>query len=185
MSQPTYGSQPAYGAQPAYGSQPGYGSQPSAGSPQYGTQSPWGSQQPSYGQPRSYGPGGQPWAPPGGTPPKKSSTTLIALIVAGVLVVAGIGVALWFGLRGNDGATDTGTDAGGIPAATQEPIGLGSDPVMDGYARDCYDGDMGACDDLFMESPSDSAYETYGGTCAGRQPVAVSDQIFCVDAFGD
>jgi hypothetical protein len=54
---------------------------------------------------------------------------------------------------------------------------------MDQYAQQCYDGNMEACDDLFRESPIDSAYESYGGTCAGRQPVSVSEQIYCVDAF--
>jgi hypothetical protein len=29
----------------------------------------------------------------------------------------------------------------------------------------------------------DSQYETYGGTCAGRQPVSNSDTVYCIDAF--
>jgi len=203
--QPSYG-QPSYGSQ-AYGSQT-YGSQPSYGAPSYGAQPSYGSQQQSYGQqaayggtptqaqqpaawapaaqqpgspPQSgtgqrppYGPGPQPWAPPGATPPKKNRTTLIALIVAGVLVVTGIGVALWFGLRSN----------GDIPDATQEPTGLGTDATFDGYAQDCFDGDMQACDDLWEQSPVGSPYEAYGGTCAGRQPEASSDTVFCVGAFG-
>ncbi|HEY0126673.1 MAG TPA: hypothetical protein VGB58_06025 [Blastococcus sp.] len=41
---------------------------------------------------------------------------------------------------------------------------------MDAYAQDCFDGDMAACDSLFLESEVDSMYEAYGDTCAGRQP---------------
>jgi hypothetical protein len=40
---------------------------------------------------------------------------------------------------------------------------------MDELAEGCFDGDMQACDDLFLRSPSGSAYEDYGDTCAGRQ----------------
>ena len=186
---PASGRQPPYGPPPSYGQQPQYGSQPSYGEQPYGQPQPTGypqqggypqqagyPQQGGYGQP-PYGPTAQQWSgagPLGAPPAKKSSTTMIALIVAGVLVLAGIGAAVWFGLRGDDS---------GVPPATQEPTGLGSDPVMDRYAQECYDGDMEACDDLFRESPVDSAYETYGGTCAGRQPVAVSEEIYCVDAF--
>jgi hypothetical protein len=183
---PASGQQPAYGSPSSYGQQPQYGSAPSYGQPsQYGSQPSGYPQQPAYpqsggyGQQPPYGSTAQQWRGPGtpGAPPaKKSNTTMIALIVAGVLVLAGIGAALWLGLRG-------GGD--GVPPATQEPTGLGSDPVMDEYAQNCYDGDMGACDDLFRESPIDSAYESYGGTCAGRQPVSVSEQIYCVDAFSD
>jgi hypothetical protein len=51
------------------------------------------------------------------------------------------------------------------------PTGLGDDPVMDAYAQDCFNGDMEACDNLFLESDIDSTYEAYGDTCAGRQPL--------------
>jgi hypothetical protein len=42
---------------------------------------------------------------------------------------------------------------------------------------------MQACDNLYNESEIDSAYETYGGTCAGRQPISASDTVYCTDAF--
>jgi hypothetical protein len=48
------------------------------------------------------------------------------------------------------------------------PEGLGPDPVLDGYARECFDGALQACDDLLYEAPPLSAYEEYGLTCAGR-----------------
>ena len=73
--------------------------------------------------------------------------------------------------------------ASGIPPATVPPDGLGDDPILDQYAQGCYHGDMDACDTLYNESQADSTYETYGGTCAGRQPVGNSDVVYCTDAF--
>jgi hypothetical protein len=63
------------------------------------------------------------------------------------------------------------------------PDGLGADPALDQLAQGCYDGDMQACDDLYARSESDSLYELYGGTCAGRQDVSAVDEVFCTDAF--
>jgi hypothetical protein len=63
------------------------------------------------------------------------------------------------------------------------PDDLGDDPALDELAQECYDGDMQACDDLYAQSEADSLYELYGGTCAGRQDVSVSDTEFCTDAF--
>jgi len=60
--------------------------------------------------------------------------------------------------------------ATGVPPATQEPTGLGSDPALDALAQQCYDGAMLACDALFDAAPMKSAYQAYGDTCAGRQP---------------
>ena len=57
-----------------------------------------------------------------------------------------------------------------IPPPQDEPDGLGDDPALDELAQDCHAGEMQACDDLFFQSPSDSEYEVYGDTCAGRQP---------------
>ena len=70
---------------------------------------------------------------------------------------------------------------GDVPPATQEPDGLGDDPQLDSLAQDCYDGDMQACDDLYQESPVNSDYQTYGDTCAGRQPALT--QRFCINTF--
>ena len=71
----------------------------------------------------------------------------------------------------------------GIPAATVPPDGLGDDPALNQYAQSCYDGDMQACDDLYDGSEVGSRYETYGGTCAGRQPESNLDTVYCTDAF--
>ena len=70
-----------------------------------------------------------------------------------------------------------------IPAPTQEPTDLGDDAVLDAMAADCYDGDMAACDDLYSASEDDSAYETYGDTCAGRQ--AAGTGRYCTESFPD
>jgi hypothetical protein len=133
---------------------------------------------------------------------------VIALIVAGVVVLAAAGVALFLLLGINDDTTaasgpttpsrseatssssqatapSSSPPAGGdeIPAATVTPDGLGEDPLLDQYAQSCYDGDMQACDDLYAQSEADSPYETYGGTCAGRQDLSISDTVYCTDAF--
>jgi hypothetical protein len=73
------------------------------------------------------------------------------------------------------------TVAGVVPPATQQPTGLGTDAQLDGLAQSCYDGDMQACDDLFFAADVGSAYESYGDTCAGRQPPFSG---LCTDAFG-
>jgi hypothetical protein len=68
-----------------------------------------------------------------------------------------------------------------LPPPAMPPTGLGSDPHLDRYARDCFDGDMLACDDLFAESDSNSLYEAYGDTCAGRQEPGTD--IYCTTEF--
>jgi hypothetical protein len=210
FGQPQFG-QPPLG-QPQFG-QPQFGQPPPYGQPPYAQQyspSPYG--RPPYGPPQ-YGPPASRWGPPGasvGRPPKGSNSTLIALVVAGVVVLAAIGVALFLVLRGNDSATAAGPTGGvtrsatpstsgptssspssasssdgasGIPPAGSLPDGLGDDPVLDQYAQRCYDGDMDACDTLFNDSDVGSDYETYGGTCGGRQPMGNSDVVSCTDAF--
>ncbi len=69
------------------------------------------------------------------------------------------------------------------PAPTQQPTGLGTDGAMDLLANACFNGTMQACDDLYAQSPAGSAYETFGDTCAGRQPAATGR--FCSDVFTD
>jgi hypothetical protein len=69
-----------------------------------------------------------------------------------------------------------------IPPPTEQPDGLGTDPELDELAEECYDGEMRSCDDLYQRSPTDSAYETYGDTCAGRQPEHT--RRYCTDVFG-
>jgi hypothetical protein len=50
-----------------------------------------------------------------------------------------------------------------------EPPGdLGNDPALDDLAQHCFEGDMDACDQLYIGSPSGSDYESYGAACGGR-----------------
>lgn len=181
-TQPVYGqsqyAQPQH-AQASYGpasyGQPPYG--PAAqGQPPYG-QVPYG--QPPYGRPGPDGP-----VPPWGRPPTAPATSrkLVVGLMAGLaLLIAVVAVALVVVLR-SDGDSSGGSGSA-IPEATSDPEGLGDDPLFDDYAEDCHDGDMEACDDLFRESPLGSAYELYGGTCAGRQSDTDAREIFCVRAF--
>lgn len=48
------------------------------------------------------------------------------------------------------------------------PGDLGGDPALDPLADACFTGDLTACDDLFLASSPESAYEAYGSTCGSR-----------------
>ena len=63
--------------------------------------------------------------------------------------------------------TDTTAASGDVPEA-QEPGDLGDDAELDALAQECFEGDFGACDQLFFDSPIDSDYEAYGDSCGGR-----------------
>lgn len=168
-----YPGPPQYG-QPPYG-QPQYGQSPFGQSP-YG-QAPYG--QAPYGQPPQ---GPLPWGQ-GAATPRKTNKVAVALAAVAALVVTGLAVTL-FVWSGSDDGDDGGSGGdSSIPAATSEPEGLGDDPDLDEFAEECFDGDMEACDALYRESPRSSAYELYGGTCAGRQPNADASKVYCVDAF--
>ncbi len=52
----------------------------------------------------------------------------------------------------------------------------GDDSAMDALWDACEQGDMGACDELYMLAPIGSEYETYGDTCGYRQEQGTS---FC------
>lgn len=72
--------------------------------------------------------------------------------------------------------------AGGVGADDSTPPGdppdgLGTDAELDALAQDCFDGDLVACDHLFLDSPVDSDYEEYGDTCAGRQEAGM--EVYC------
>jgi hypothetical protein len=114
-----------------------------------------------------------PPAAPASEPDNRPRALVIAAIV-GVLAIAGV-VAF---LLTRDGDDDTPSN---IPAATEEPTGLGDDEGFNALAEDCYDGDMQACDDLYNRAEDDSAYRRYGDTCAGRQPAGTRQ--FCVVTF--
>ncbi len=149
---------------------------------------PWGTWQPAVAPP----PAPLPAAP---VPPARPGLAGAALVAAGLvlgLVLAGVVVGVL--VRGAAG--DAGRAAGeamgesmeealygGVPAdpyavggtlgsvEQSEPVppgDLGPDPVLDGYAQECFDGDLQSCDDLFTESPPLSDYEEYALSCGGR-----------------
>ena len=64
-----------------------------------------------------------------------------------------------------------------IGAEAAPPVDLGTDPELDALAQSCFDGDLVACDHLFLRSPIESPYEEYGDTCGGRQ--AAGTGRFC------
>ena len=189
-----WGSPDPYAPSGQYGPPPGqYGPPPG----QYG---PPPGQYPLPGQygppPGQYGPPdalhaqpvfGQPWGPAGGPQPprQRNRNTVIALVVAGVLALAAVGAALFLFLGDEPGGTaaeERQTSSGSdLPAPTSDPDGLGEDPFLDDLAQSCYDGDMRACDRLYDQSDAGSDYETYGDTCAGRQPSGTFD--YCTETF--
>jgi hypothetical protein len=111
---------------------------------------------------------------------------VIALVVAGVLALAAVGAALFLFLGDDRGGTaaeqrQTSSGSSDLPAPTSDPDGLGEDPILDDLAQSCYDGDMRACDRLYDRSDAGSDYETFGDTCAGRQPSGTF--VFCTETF--
>ena len=76
-----------------------------------------------------------------------------------------------------------GGGSGDVPEPGSPPDGLGDDPVLDALAQDCFDGDLQACDDLFLDSPVDSDYETYGNTCGDRVPEDEVNGRLCTIIF--
>jgi hypothetical protein len=109
--------------------------------------------------------------------PENRARALVIAAIVGLLALAGV-VAFLLTRDGDDGETSSN-----IPAATEEPTGLGDDEGFNALAQDCYDGDMQACDDLYNRAEDDSAYRSYGDTCAGRQPAGTRQ--FCTVAFPD
>lgn len=136
----------------------------------------------------------------GGGPPRGTRNIVDARVVAGIVVLAAVAVALALVLGHGDDSTATAgpdrtatprhqvaaptdepADAGELPDPAAPPDGLGNDPVLDALATDCYGGDMQSCDDLFDRSDVGSDYETYGDSCAGRQPVGTL--VDCTETF--
>ncbi len=70
-----------------------------------------------------------------------------------------------------------------IPAPTLEPTGLGDNYLLDGLAQNCYDGDMEACDTMWLGSEEGSPYHNFADTCAGRKPPG-DTWAFCEAIFG-
>lgn len=165
--------------QPAQPWQPQPGGQP-------GPAQPW-QQGPGQPQPDVWQPGGPPpgqqWQGYGAPPPKKSNTALIVvLVVVGVLIVLGIGGFLAVRALGNRISDQVVGEASISYATTGNPQDPppGDDPTLDALWLACQAEDWGACDQLYDDSPIDSAYEAYGGTCGFR----TDGQSYCTDQFG-
>ncbi len=76
-----------------------------------------------------------------------------------------------------EGVVTTGTapDPGDVlVGARTEPVGIA--PEFQGLADLCFQGDAPSCDQLFLETPVDSADEAYGATCGGRVPDGAANQ---------
>ncbi|SEP22593.1 hypothetical protein [Trujillonella endophytica] len=56
------------------------------------------------------------------------------------------------------------------------------DAEFDAQARDCAEGDMNSCDELYWNTPVDDFYEWFGASCAGRVDHEVPGG--CVDLLG-
>jgi hypothetical protein len=103
-----------------------------------------------------------------------------------VVVLAGIGVALFLLLGNDDEDQPVGTAGTGTASPSDEPSdpsedpdaddpfpagqppGDFDDPEHDRLAEACHEGDWTACDDLYWGTSVGSAAEEYGGTCGGR-----------------
>jgi hypothetical protein len=143
----------------------------------------------------SYPPPYQPYgygAPPRGVllppPPtrRRSRRTTVAWVTGGVVLAAVlVAVVVLGGLRLGRDAGDSLSGAAAAAVTTSPPVpatGLGRDPGLDGYAQQCHDGVMSACDDLDAQSPRGSTYEQYGRSCGGR--VKAFDISACTDLGG-
>ena len=111
-----YQGAPQGGGAPGSPYQGGYPSQSGPDAPQGGyapTAQQGGYGAPDYSQGAPYGQPGQGYGPPGGSPaPKKNTTAIIIGAIVAVLVVAGVGFAVyWFGFRGSSDPS-----AGSAPA---------------------------------------------------------------------
>jgi hypothetical protein len=59
-------------------------------------------------------------------------------------------------------------DPGGEPEPPDQPFAYGDDPSLDALWDSCASGDLAACDQLYIDSEIDSAYEDFGATCGDR-----------------
>ncbi len=116
------------------------------------------------------------WQPPPAAPKKSKANLLVAGLVAAVLVLAGVTLTVVLMNKGPDSttATDNGSaDGGGDTGVTMppaEPPGdLSGFAGFDQLAQDCHAGVMVSCQDLYLQSPVGSGYESYGASCGERQ----------------
>jgi hypothetical protein len=105
-------------------------------------------------------------------------------VLCGVVALAVCGAVAQASSDPGEGAPGIGAPKAAA-APTSEPTGddaqppddLGDDSDLDALAEACFEGDLVACDHLYLRSPIASAYESYGDTCAGRQ--AEGTGLYC------
>jgi hypothetical protein len=78
------------------------------------------------------------------------------------------------GDEGDGGASDLGDP--------EDPPDT-DDPTFAEHAEQCFDGDLGACDTLYLETPVGSPEEEYGATCGGRVEGS-ENAALCEQNFG-
>ena len=109
--------------------------------------------------------------------PASSRRVRVLAVLAGALSLAVCGAVAQASADTGTGAKDSGGSKAAAAAPTSTVAGgdavppddLGDDPDLDVLAQSCFDGDLVACDQLYLQSPVDSDYEAYGDTCGGRQ----------------
>ena len=120
--------------------------------------------------------------------PKSSRRVRTVAAVAGLLSLVVCGAVAQASTEPGAGADEGGLSKAAAAAPTSTvaarktpvpPDDLGDDPDLDSLAQSCFDGDLVACDQLYLQSPADSAYETYGDTCAGRQEAGHGSVLRC------
>ncbi|MEX5718506.1 hypothetical protein [Geodermatophilus maliterrae] len=184
--------QPSW-APPAAGAVP-------AGAVPAGAWTPWGTWDPTAGRVSLAPPVPAPAAPAPAGRPVLTALAAAAVLVAGMVLAATVGALVLttaadeVGRAIGEGMASPVTEdlgyyadpyaTGGILGSVEQsdpvpPGELGSDTELDGHAQSCFDGDLQACDDLYMESPPLSAYEEYATTCGGR--VKAFEVPFCAD----
>jgi hypothetical protein len=87
------------------------------------------------------------------------------------------------GGEGYSGSSDWGRYYRGGAALPAPPPGSRLfDAAYDDDARDCAEGDMNSCDELYWNTPVGAFYEWFGSSCAGRVDHELSGG--CVDELG-
>jgi hypothetical protein len=132
-------------------------------------------------------------------PARRRPDAVVGLLVAGVLALAGDGLApagagappriASLTVHPAPPSIYTAVDRSitpllphrPVPPATRQPTGLGTAPTFDRLARECYKGEMHSCDVLYVLSTPGSRYEIYADSCAGRQPQ--DTDIYCTAQF--
>jgi hypothetical protein len=94
-------------------------------------------------------------------------TSIVGLVFTGLGVLAILAIT-FLGSSSTERFSSVGDSIGG-GSFSSENYTYGDDAVLDGLWDDCESGDMGACDDLYYDSPFGSRYEEFGSTCGDRE----------------